>query len=286
MSRQHCNRARNRRYGFTLVELIIVIMLIGILGTTVAVFIENPVRSYFDSLRRARLVDAADTTVRRLSRELQGAVPNSVRVTSSGGTVFLEFIPIRELGRYRSQASESLEPSGNNPLDFTDGLDSSAQLLGQSITVPASAQMVIFNLGNGSFDAYTGNNRRAVTTPAGSAGSVAFTATGSPLPADSPDHCLYLINTAVTYACTPQADGSGTLERFSGYNVQAAQPSSVAAAPLSTATRTLMVDRVSGCNFELGNTLATLDQVLIRMQLAESGESATLLSQVHLSNSP
>lgn len=284
MSFRHSQRTAQA--GFTLVELIIVVMLIGILGTTVAVFIENPVRAYFDALRRARLVDAADTTVRRLARELQGAVPNSVRVTSSAGTVFLEFIPIRELGRYRSQASESLEPSGNDPLDFTNGSDSSAQLLGQAANVPSSAQLVVFNLGSGNFDAYSGDNRRTVTTPAGSASTVAFTATGSPLPADSPDHRMYLVNTAVTYACTPQVDGSGTLDRFSDYAIDATQPSAVGSPPLSAATQALMADRISGCNFELGSTLATLGQVLIRMQMTESGETATLLTQVHLPNSP
>jgi hypothetical protein len=43
---------------------------------------------------------------------------------------------------------------------------------------------------------------------------------------------------------------------------------------------------VSACNFELGNTLATLDQVLIRLQLSAGGETATLFTQVQLGSSP
>lgn len=272
--------------GFTLVELILVIVLIGILGATVAVFIENPVRAYFDTLRRARLTDAADTVTRRMARELAEALPNSVRVTTSGGTVFLEFIPVRDLGRYRTMASESLEPSGTDPLDFSSGLDDSFQLLGAPVTVPSAAQMVVFNLGSGSLDAYGGSNRRTVTTPAGSATALSFTATGTALPADSPDHRVYLVNTAVTYACTPGADGSGTLKRYADYAIQATQPTDITQQPLAGATSTLMVDSVNACNFELGNTLTTLDQVVLRLQLSASGESATLLNQVQLPNSP
>lgn len=272
--------------GFTLVELVVVIVVLGILGATVAVFIENPVRGYFDSIRRARLVDAADTATRRMARELQEALPNSVRVASSGGKVFIEFVPIRDLGRYRSQSSESAEPAGNDPLDFSSGSDASTQILGRPITVPASAQLVVFNLGSGDFDVYSGSNRRAVTSAAGSASTLTFTATGDALPADSPDHRAYLVTTAVTYVCTPGAGGSGTLERYSGYALQQAQPTATNAAPLSTATRALMIDKVSACNFELGNTLATLDHVLLRLQLSENNETITLLNQVHVSNSP
>jgi len=272
--------------GFTLVELVIVIVLIGILGASVALFIEHPVRAYFDSLRRAQLTDAADTVVRRLARELQQALPNSVRVSSDGTSTYLEFLPVSEIGRYRTAASESLEPSGVNPLDFTDGADNSFQVLGGPVTVPDDAKLVVFNLGSGSFDAYSGSNLRSVTTGAGASSTITFTATGTPLPADSPNHRFYLVTTPVTYVCTPGAEGTGTLMRYSGYDIQATQPNDTGAAPLSSATNHLAVDKINACHFELGNTLTTLDQVLIRLQLTANGETETLFAQVHLVNTP
>ena len=44
------------------------------------------------------LTDRLPAGARRLLRDLQGAVPNSVRITSSGSTQFVEFTPIAASG--------------------------------------------------------------------------------------------------------------------------------------------------------------------------------------------
>ena len=75
------NRPRAR--GFSLTEAVMVIAITGILAGMVAVFIQKPVQGFFDTARRAALVDTADTALRRISRDLRAALPNSVRV--SGG---------------------------------------------------------------------------------------------------------------------------------------------------------------------------------------------------------
>ena len=65
--------------GFTLVEAIVVIVITGIIAAGVAVFIRAPVEGYVDSVARAELTDAADTALRRLSRDVNSALPNSLR---------------------------------------------------------------------------------------------------------------------------------------------------------------------------------------------------------------
>src|SRR4051812_16979930 len=91
-----------RSDGFTLVEAVIVITLTGVLAAITAIFIRKPVDSYFDTARRAELTDIADTAVRRVARDIQNALPNSIRPTVAGTGAFLEFIPIKDAGRYRA----------------------------------------------------------------------------------------------------------------------------------------------------------------------------------------
>src|SRR3954463_8106182 len=130
--------------GFTLTEAVMVIVITGILAGMVAVFIQKPVQGFFDTARRAALVDAADTVLRRLSRDVREALPNSVRV--SGGTA-LEFLHVRSAGRYREQGPGDI-------LDFTTN-DTSFGVLGPAVSVQSGDSIVVYNLGiPGSSSAY------------------------------------------------------------------------------------------------------------------------------------
>ena len=88
--------------GFTLVEMIVVITITGILAAAVAVFIRRPVESYVDAARRAELTDIADGALRRITRDVRMALPNSVRITSAGNVTYLEYLQTSGGGRYRA----------------------------------------------------------------------------------------------------------------------------------------------------------------------------------------
>jgi MSHA biogenesis protein MshO len=284
-------RPAARQHGTTLVELIVVMLIIGVIGGSAAIYLATPARAYFDNARRAQLSDAADTATRRMLRELQGALPNSVRVAASASNIFIEFVPIDDAGRYRAATSGGHEPGGTDPLDVADPTDTTFQVLGPSVTVPpaaggVAAQLVVFNIGAGEFDVYAGSNRRNVITPPGSRQQIGFTATGAPLGADSPDRRFFLVRTPVTFACLPAADGSGRIERISGYALQATQPADVDAAPLSSATRRVLLDRVAACAFELTAAMANANAVSLTVRLSDAGEAITLLTQAQLPNTP
>jgi len=276
---------RSGQRGFSLVELIVVIVILGILSASVSVFIANPVRAYFQTIDRAALTDAGTLVVRRVTRELQAAVPNSARITTSGATTLLEYVPIVDAGRYRAAASNGNDPTGINPLNVNDATDSSFQVLGPPINAPAGSQVVVLNLGYGNSNLYSGSNIRSVTSVGSALQTITFTPT-TVWPGDSPGYRFYIVYGAVTYACTPSASGSGTLTRYSGYAIQATQPNSTSAAPLASAASSLVLDDVTACSFTPGPVSVDLNAVQMALQLTRSGETVSLYSQVHTPNNP
>ena len=77
------------RAGFTLVELVVVMIVSGIVASSVGVFMTRPTEGYNDLARRTTLVDAADLAARRLARDVRRALPNSLRVAAGGAALEL-----------------------------------------------------------------------------------------------------------------------------------------------------------------------------------------------------
>jgi MSHA biogenesis protein MshO len=272
--------------GFTLAEAVIVIVILGIISAAVAVFISGPIEAYFDVSRRAQLSDAADTALRRIARDLQRALPNSVRVAGActGATpCYLEYVPVEAGGRYRAELDQA---AGGDPLDFTDNSDTAFDLIGPNITLPATPLwLVVYNLGIPGATAYSGDSaasdvRRPYAGAGGTVSAISFTSTNV-LPFESPARRFHMVSTPVSYACTPAAAG-GTLVRHSGYGFSVAQP----VPPGGSAS--LLASDVTSCNF----TYSTLEVaraaglVSIGLQISSEGETISLFHQVHVSNVP
>ena len=270
---------QRREQGFTLIEMIMVIAITGIIAGMVAVFIRQPIEAYVDSVRRAALADIADTAVRRMGRDLQGALANSVRI--GGGGQFLELIPIRDAGRYRAEVGSA---PVDDPLDFTSAADNRFDVLGPPVSVVAGDSLVVYNLGIPGASAYDNpltNRRVAVSGGA----KVTFTATANPLPFASPGSRFQITGTPVSYACDL---GTGTLWRYSGYAFQAAQPAALATLDgFAGVTKAALATSVSACNFSYSpGVLQHSGLVSIALSITQSGESVVLQYQVNMDNVP
>jgi MSHA biogenesis protein MshO len=283
---------RRTQDGFTLVEMIMVIVITGIIGGMVAVFLKAPIQQYLDVARRADMTDIADTALRRIGRDLRLALPNSVRVKGAcggaGTTCFIEFLPTTVGGRYRIAAP-------GNILDFTNAADNSFDVLGQSVAANAGDYLVIYNLGIPSAtgcpslgaDAYEGCNRRTIVS---GGNTITFGTTALPLPFDSPGHHFQVVTTPVTYVCAPATDaagnGTGTLTRWQGYTIKAAQPTTLPATALNPPP--VLANNVSACTFTYDPNVVAQRSGLVTMNLGitESGERVTLYSATHVSNVP
>lgn len=285
---------QGRAAGFTLVEMVVVIVVTGIIAAMLGSFLHLPVQSYVDTARRARLTEAADAALRRMARDVRTALPNSVRVVAVGPTTYLEYIPTVGGGRYRNYPASGATPG--NPLDF-HAADNGFDVVGPVPVYAAGNSVVVFNMGPGSVsDAYAGSNRVAITSgnavlPAAAA---VFSTDAAPhtvsfagsiqFPAASPSSLFQVVTPPVTYACTPNAatPGAGTLVRYEGYAFSLGQPTPPGVVPA------VVVAGVSDCSISYDPVVARVRTALVTLSLdlSEAGETVHLVHQMHVQNMP
>jgi MSHA biogenesis protein MshO len=83
--------------GFTLIEFIVAMVLLGILAVGVSSFLQFSSQIYSDASARDQILSSARFAIERLNRELRGALPNSARITTNS---CLEFMPIQSSAIY------------------------------------------------------------------------------------------------------------------------------------------------------------------------------------------
>ncbi len=262
--------------GFTLVEMIVSIVITGIIVAIVAMFGRQQVDAYLDVGNRAELSDAADTALRRIARDLQSALPNSVRVDATER--YLEFVPISDAGRYRADFGGG---AGDNPLDFGSTTDNSFEVLGPPVTINNGEELVIFNLGLPGSDVYVGNNRKAANVGT-NLQTVTYTVGVAQFPFPSPQSRFQIVAPPVSYVCDPAA---GTIVRRTGYGFRDPQPTTNLGA--LGATSAVLVNNVAACTFSYApGVLQRNGLAVLRLTLTRNGESVQLLHQVEVLNTP
>jgi MSHA biogenesis protein MshO len=276
----------------TLIELVITIAVGSVVVAFMAMFIVMPISAYTAQSRRAELVDDAESALRFMGRDLRSALPNSVRITSSGTVTALELLATIDGARYRDGGPLS------NPaldLDFTtaDGAFSTTVPFTQ-LTLPwvsTTSYISIYNVGVPGADAYAMAN---VITPSATTITVAAGATANANlitlnPAfqfayGSPGKRLYLVSGPVSYVCDTAA---GTLRRYSGYAVQSTQPASDAGLTGAGATVSLVSADIAGCQFTFTSGTAQRNALsTLALRFTRSGETVQLLHEVQLVNTP
>ena len=94
---------RTKQAAFSLLELIVVIVLLGILAGGAGLLITTPINAFNDQLRRQQLVDQAEMALRQIARDVRRALPNSIRTTAVGGGWALEMVNTVDGARYRDE---------------------------------------------------------------------------------------------------------------------------------------------------------------------------------------
>jgi MSHA biogenesis protein MshO len=287
--------------GVTLLELVVTIVVLGIIAAVAAIFVPPAFESYFASQRRAEIADAADAALRRMTRDVRLALPNSARVDASSR--FLEILMTKNGGRYRALNDDDTPvATAEDPLDFT-APDTIFDTLGP---LPASGDqavqpndyVVIHNLGIAGANAYdvgaaAPNIARIAAFGAGAlAGEQRITlASPTRFPLESPGRRFFVVSGPVTYAClavgaTAAGEGTGTLRRWSNYAIALRGGLPPTALP-GGATEALLADHVSACQLDYtALPLQGRGLVGVRLAITRARETVTLYFEAQINNVP
>lgn len=203
-----------RRQGFTLIELVLVMVLLAITALGVSSYLGYSATAYADSVQAQRLLGQGRFALERLSRELRTAAPNSVRWAQNAQAECLEFAPIVRSGLYRQLP---LYPATASYLDVVTVGDDWVAAANQRLVIYPTTAAHIYMLSQGravtlpaqTLDDADGNlNTRRVALPSGSS-----------FVADSPQQRFYLLENPISFCRI----GSEIL-RYSNYGFQNTQP--------------------------------------------------------------
>ena len=286
--------------GFTIVELVVVMTLTMLITGVMGSFMVRPMEGYFDTSRRAELINVAQSAIQRVARDARRALPNSVRV--SGDQLTVEILHTLDGGRYRAEPGTNTGPVDHTAtadvIDFSG--DTSWNILGRfntsnftyDVALPAGTRVAIYPIGATIFadaaaDATPGMITASTTTVTISNDTdedqIQLSASHE-FPLTSPRRRLYIVDTPVTFQCNT---GAGTLFRYSGYAIASAQPTNPLIAPLLGGESALVTNKVSACEFTYApGTSERAALITLDFTVAEAGEQARLLHQIHVVNVP
>lgn len=282
-------RPVTQQQGFTLVELIMVIVLIGIIGGVLTMQLLPAIKSYLLVGQRAGLTHQSDTALRRIVTEVRSAVPNSLRL---GSSECLELVPTKDGGRYRMAPDVAV--SGAAYLDHTIGY-SSFDVLTSFQDAPRAGDSIV--IGNQNPDdvyqgRYTGKVK-AVTTHGNPRLGESLVELNDPLrtpPGYEAGRFVVVPAEAhvVTYVCTnpgldAQGTGTGELRRITDTAFHATPNCGAGNAGA------VLASKVAACAFTYSpNQGATQESGFAQFQLtlSDKGEAVTLTVGAHVDNVP
>lgn len=294
------NRTRYQQSGFTLIELVIVIVITSIVATMISQIILRPFQAYTDSSRRAELVGAANAALVKMAWDIQNAVPNSVRIPAANDQV-LELMPVLDAGRYREgNAGDANGLAVALPDNSFNHLGDMPNYNGARIVVYNTSATQLYDDATGTIPANNGvitelGNTVTITdcdiATCGDLQSVDRITLSNPHRFDqggtgSPRRRFYLTREAVTYHCDPTTNHN--ILRYSGYDITSSQTEARATLAATANSEGVVTDHVTGCSFSFqpGSVSYRTATVTIRLTLEDQGERIELLKEVHIWNAP
>lgn len=100
--------------GFTLLELVFVLIIVAIVGVGITSFMRATVLQYSQFITRSQLMDDSSFIVERMAREIKHAIPNSIRIRGNSSAHCVEFVPNKWATTYTMLP---MQPTANTQVD-------------------------------------------------------------------------------------------------------------------------------------------------------------------------
>ena len=290
--------------GFTIIEMIVVIVITSVLAGAIVQFILFPIETFKKTNSRAVLVDIAETAIQRLAFDIHNALPNSVRVgcASSGKNKCVEFLNITAAGRYRKFAQTA---GGTGDILIGDDTDAD---VANDLTFDVLGPILSFNAG--SYTAgddcldFSDDVRCLFINPVRDAGSSDWKSdylrtlnsydnannklqfSGAVFTEHSPMQRFYIVDTPIKFVCDNNAN---TLTRYDNYDIQLLETNSQLN-NLGSARDSLLANKVVDCNFSYTETSLDADRgnglLTVEITLRDGSEKISLSQQISVLNRP
>ncbi len=146
-----------QQHGFTLIELVFVLIIVAIVGIGISSFMRATVLQYSEFVSRSQLINDSSFIVERMAREIKHAIPNSIRVSGNSNSHCLEFVPSKWATTYTALP---MQPSSETEVDVIRMAD-----INNATFLPTAASDYAFVYPMESADIYDGtrNKRQMIT---------------------------------------------------------------------------------------------------------------------------
>lgn len=271
-------RCKQQHQGFTLVELVIVIIIVGILSVLGGSIITTSIEGYLDMSRRAELVGSAGSALRRMQRDVRSALPNSIP-PPYGSVNEIRFVYAPSGGRYRAKPNAT---GGGDVLKFEPYSDNSTNVIGSlyknaSGQIPEEVQNGAFVVGNTNpNDVYSKKNMAQIENINSAGDHIQFNSTRFSPKYRSPTQRFSIATSEVRYAI----EGN----RLVRYERDDSNIGGSSWETQALVTRHV-VESKSEFTYHPGTPWRSA-LLTLKLTLQEEGESISLLHEVHVLNTP
>jgi MSHA biogenesis protein MshO len=278
-----------KQRGFTLLEIVVAITIASIVVVFAGMFMVAPVDAFEAQSDRSAMVGELEAAWPRMREDLRTSLPNSIRWRRNGRYVAVEMLAVQGASRYVTAMGSPFTAAGNYAAaDNTVGLFTN---LNRNVVNETRFYVSVNNRGEASVcNAYTlSGSMTAVrpridyTTAANGEGQVTLQPAPSLAACDSPRHRVYLVSEPVTYLCD---ESQGTLRRYSGYTISAAQAARDAPNEFGGAANELIARGVSRCTPWVSGQSDAGQDVSITLNALVKNDTVTLQHSLHQDYAP